>query len=286
MLIVGFLCITVAHISEAGVASDRIKSTFGTELYIIDSPFTYIIKNGIYKEDGKMRYYEKGAMHKGFKLINGKRYYFDNKGNMVTGLQEINGGLFYFNSRGVMKTGTFKVSTVRYKAKKTTGRIYSLDNLAEVICQMPQLPTGCDITAWTMMANYAGVEITKTEAADIMPINDNPNLGFGGSPYSNYGTTMVIYPGGLKNMTEEYLGSFDDMTGCQVEDIKAKLRNKRLVVVWLANVNGFPTHTVTLTGYDEEGFFYNNPWTSMKEKMSYTDFIEHWSEKEYRAMSY
>lgn len=32
-----------------------------------------------------------------------------------------------------------------------------------LVCQLPELPTGCETTALTMVFNYNGVDVTKTE---------------------------------------------------------------------------------------------------------------------------
>lgn len=281
MLLMGIVCVVL---SETVVPQQSNKKA--TENFTIEEQTTNLVKSPFSNENGKLRYYKDGQAHIGFLNLDGKIYFFNKKGNMHFGVLEHGDSVYYFDEEGVMQKGTFTVENVQYKANETTGRIYSINNITKAICQMPEMPTGCEITAWTMMANYAGVEITKFEAADIMPRSDNPNLGFGGTPYSYNGTTMVIYPGGLSGMTEEYLGSFVDMTGCSITDIKAKLREKHLIIVWMANLNGFPTHAVALTGYDEAGLFYNNPWTGEKEKITYSEFLEKWEEKQCRAMSY
>ena len=266
-------------------------------------------KNGFYKENGTTRYYENGIPHKGFLTLKNKKYYFNSKGKMVTGSIRIKNNYYYFNSKGIMKTGfitrnykgtsikahynkkgrlqtgTFKVSKTEYKAKKS-GEIYSVKNLATAICQRPQLPTGCEITAWTMMANYAGVRISKTKAANVMPRSSNPNYGFMGSPYSSGGWGLIVYPGGLKSMTKKYLKNYTNMTGYSLSKIKSKLWKKHLVLVWVTRLDGFDSHTVALTGYDQTGFFYNDLWTGTKRKMSYKYFRTIWAGNSYRAMSY
>lgn len=42
---------------------------------------------------------------------------------------------------------------------------YTIDNF-EVIYQMPELPTGCEITALTMMLQFYGCDVTKMEMAE------------------------------------------------------------------------------------------------------------------------
>lgn len=313
---------------------------------------TDIMKNGFYKEKGKIKYYKKGKLHKGFLDLGGKKYYFDGKGNMVTGNKKIGNAQYYFDSNGIMKTGfvkirskkyyydkqtgkklfgfrkigsykyyfkkntgemvtgfhtrmsngsriktyynsngrlktgTFRVSNVEYKASPAVGKIYSMKNLAKVICQRPELPTGCEITSWTMMAAYAGIRINKIQAANIMPRSSDPNQGFVGSPYSSSGGSLVVYPGGLKGITKKYFGSYVDMTGCSLAKLQQKLWSKHLVMIWVTRLDGFGSHTVALTGYDQNSFFYNDPWTGAEGRISNTELSVIWAENAYRAMSY
>ena len=107
-----------------------------------------------------------------------------------------------------------------------------------------------------MMVRNEGKTMDKITAANIMPRSGNPNYGFMGSPYTSGGHGLVVYPDGLSVITERYLGNYINLTGCSHSRIRAQLRKGHLVLVWL---NGFCSHTVTLTGYDENYFNYNNP---------------------------
>lgn len=268
---------------------------------------------GSQKIDDSYYYFnKKGIMKTGFIKINSKKYYYNEKtGKKVFGFKKIgkykyylkkkNGSVYsgflnrkykgkkiltYYDSKGRLKTGTFKVSKVEYKSTKKTGKIYSVRNLAKALCQLPELPTGCEITSWTMMVNFAGVNISKTAAADIMPKSSDPNKGFMGSPYLSTGVGMVVYPDGLKSITKKRLGSYVNLSGCSLNKIKTKLNDKHLVLVWVNPLDGFLSHTVALTGYNKSGFFYNDPWTGKKEFMSYEKFKTIWTANSSRALSY
>lgn len=192
----------------------------------------------------------------------------------------------YYDKKGRLKKGNFKVNRVKYKSTKKNGAIYYVNNIVKPICQKPELPTGCEITSWTIMARYAGIKITKMQAAKIMPQSDDPNKGFVGSPYISYGSGLVVYPNGLKKMTIKYLGSYENMTGCSIYRIKKKLRNKHLVMVWVRNLDGFNSHTIVLTGYDRTSFYYIDPWIGTKRKFIYDYFKSIWELNSKRAMSY
>ena len=76
------------------------------------------------------------------------------------------------------------------------------------------------------------------------------------------------------------------MTGASLQSIKDHLINGHLVVVWVANVNGFVNHALALTGFDSNNLFYNNPWTGRKESMTIGEFYQHWNADRQRAISY
>ncbi len=272
-----------------------------------------VMKTGYRKIKDNFFYFDsQGVMQTGLTKVNSKKYcfhektgkkifgaykigshwyYFDDKtGEMATGLQTKKDGddiiRTYYNEKGQLQTGSFEASGAAYEADKKTGHIYSVKNLTEAICQRPELPTGCEITSWAMMASYAGVDMNKIRAANLMPTSSDPNQGFVGSPYSSGGDSLVVYPGGLKSITEKYLSSFVDMTKCSLDDLREKLWEKCLVLIWVTRLDGFDSHTVALTGFDSEGFFFNDPWTGEESWLSDGELTELWEGNGRRAMSY
>lgn len=179
---------------------------------------------------------------------------------------------------GAQTTG---LKTIYYDAM---GNMVGVFNNAEVICQNPELPTGCEMTAVTMMLRYAGVNINKFQVAAETPRSSNGDYGFVGNPYSPSG--WWVFPTGIAPVVQRNLGTSQVMTGSSLQAIKDKLNIGHLVVVWMANMNGFVNHAITLTGYNNNGFFYNNPWTGQKEAMSYGEFYGHWNADAQRALSY
>lgn len=51
-----------------------------------------------------------------------------------------------------------------------------------LISQRPELPNGCEITAVTMMLQYAGAKVDKMQLAREMPRSSNPEYGYIGQP--------------------------------------------------------------------------------------------------------
>jgi len=153
-----------------------------------------------------------------------------------------------------------------------------------LIAQRPQLPTGCEITATTMMLKYAGAKVTKMSLAKEMPRSSNPNKGFVGSPYSRSG--WWIYPKGLMKTVRRHIGSAKDMTGASFKQMKTQINRGHPVVIWVAGVDGFVNHAITLSGYSSTRAYYNDPWTKRKTSMSLASLHNHRKHDAYRALSY
>lgn len=155
-----------------------------------------------------------------------------------------------------------------------------------LVGQRPQLPTGCEITATTMMLKYAGAKVTKLQLAKEMPRTKthNGNLGFVGNPYSSSG--WWIYPKALTKLVKHHVGSAKNMTGASFAKLKHQIDLGHPVVVWVANVDGFVNHAVTLSGYSAHRAYYNDPWTKKKTSMTQKQFATHRKHDAYRALSY
>lgn len=195
-----------------------------------------------------------------------------------------NGNYVDYYSNGVSINSGAQTTGAKTLYYDAMGNIVGAFNNAEVICQNPELPTGCEMTAVTMMLRYAGVNINKFQVANETPRSSNGNYGFVGNPYSVTG--WWVFPTGIAPVVQNHLGTSQVMTGASLAAIQGKLNIGHLVVVWMANMNGFVNHAITLTGYNANGFFYNNPWTGQKEAMSYGEFYGHWNADAQRALSY
>ena len=140
--------------------------------------------------------------------------------------------------------------------------------------QILGLPTGCEIVALAMLINKH-VEIDVFCLLYEMPRNDDPLLGFRGDPFTRGGFTIL--PPALLEMTERHIGSAVDMTGASIEDIQAQLALGRPVLAWVRGMFGFNVHVITLTGFNQYGFFYNDPWLGgVNEFITYRDFLAMW----------
>lgn len=146
-----------------------------------------------------------------------------------------------------------------------------------LIGQRPQLPRGCEVTATTMMLQYAGAKVNKVRLDKALPRNSNPNKGFNG---------WVVYPKALMKLVKQNTGSAKNLTGASFKRLKQQLNAGHPVVVWIAWFDGFNTHAITLTGYGHNRAYYNDPWTKKKTSMSLKTLHKHRQQDAYRALSY
>lgn len=241
-----------------------------------------------WRKAGKKRYYlKKGKRLKGLHKVGKYHYLFDKYGYVMTGLRKKPhaSSYVYLNRYGHQQFKNTRTSK-RYYWISHTGKVTGVKNYAKTISQRPNMPTGCEITAATMMINFAGHHITKEQAARVMPRSSNPNKGFIGSPYKEYPAGYWVAPLGLRSTVKHYLGTADVMTGCSLGSLEKKLIRGHLVVVWVRWVDGFYNHALALTGYHGNTIYFNDPWTGSRRSMSRSQFFYHWRLNARRALSY
>ncbi|MCL2323695.1 MAG: C39 family peptidase, partial [Oscillospiraceae bacterium] len=155
-----------------------------------------------------------------------------------------------------------------------------------LISQMPELPTGCEITSIAMMLEFSGADVSKIDLANEMPKStEDPNIGFVGDPFTDFGWT--IYPNALMNLVKKYAGSSIDLTGCHEKRLEEQILNEKPVVVWLSDMYTFSVHTLVMVGYDEFKYYFNDPWGNIKNlPIDKNEFIQKWNKQARRAISY
>lgn len=223
----------------------------------------------------------------GLKKIQDSWYLFDKNGYTVSGLHRLphKKSYAYFDEAGKKRIKNTKTKKAYYWINKK-GEVTGIRNYAKVVCQRPQMPTGCEITAVTMMLNFAGKKVSKFKAAKLMHRSKNPNKGFIGSPYKKYPGGYWVAPKGVRSVVKHYLHKAKIMTRCSLKAIKAKLLQSHLVVAWVGWWDHFSNHAIALTGYHGSRLYYNDPWTGTKRSMSVKTFMRHWRLDAYRALSY
>lgn len=111
----------------------------------------------------------------------------------------------------------------------------------EPILQLPELPTGCEITSLATVLNYYGYDISKTQLADEYlecgEVGDtDPNEKFIGSPYDIHSC------GCFSNVIADAAKSFSEKNGCNfkvynlyglsLDDLYKYVEDGKPVVIW------------------------------------------------------
>ncbi|MGM0777986.1 MAG: C39 family peptidase [Bacillota bacterium] len=216
--------------------------------------------------------------------------YYGSHSNRIKYIFDI-GSSGYINKASMRESGTQRILSVYFYTPKTTygnhgSKISGLQLNVPLVSQLPQLPTGCEITAVTMMLQYKGAAADKVKLANEMPKHPySPYFGYVGDPFTKFGWT--IYPTALLGLVKKYAGSSINLTGKSNAAIEAHLSNRKPVVVWVSPMHGFSVHAITLIGYDSSNYYFNDPWTGQKNvKINKSEFNKLWSNQEKRAISY
>lgn len=154
-------------------------------------------------------------------------------------------------------------------------QIYTLD--VECIMQLPELPTGCEVTSLAIVLRYLGFDVDKTELSDNFLKKEPVGKGtqydnFWGNPRSESG--YGCYAPVIVECANDYLGSEGedrllafDLSGSEFEDLFADIYAGNPVIVWstvdlkepvvnFSKSNGsrmewiVPAHCVVMYGYN------------------------------------
>ena len=159
-------------------------------------------------------------------------------------------------------------SDARAKVPENPSENYQLD--VKNVLQKPELPNGCEVTALTIVLNFNGIDVTKTELSDnylpkIDDLSADPNEFYLFEPRN--GSGFYCYAGALKTCAEKYLTekginkTVEDLTGSDVNTLYGCIRDGRPVVVWGTLMWHTPEknnyglyknlHCLVLTGYTD-----------------------------------
>lgn len=236
------------------------------------------ILTGLVKIDGSYYFLNPGskrcpgAVSKGFQKISGRRYYFDKKGRMVTGWFSVGSSKYYASCNkkknyGALLTGIQKigkktcqfnsdgrlVGTVEDAAKQT-----SVLKLADfkVINQLPDLPTGCEVTSLTMVLNYYGFPADKMDLANNYlpkgPVGSTDfRKAFVGDPRNSW--SRGCYAPVIVKTANKYLSARKskmkavDISGTELTALSAYTNANVPVIVWNTMGCKKPYNSVTWT---------------------------------------
>ncbi|MDA3730271.1 C39 family peptidase [Niameybacter massiliensis] len=174
-------------------------------------------------------------------------------------------------------------------------KITKINNIP-VINQFPELPTGCEATALTMLLRYYGVDVTKQQVADSLPkepvsyykngvrYGGDPNKGFVGNPYSK--SSYGVFEKPILQVINKYLPERgENLTGKTLDQLLEVVKDGRPVMIW-ATINMLDVvyqqrwrldtgemfswpgneHALLLVGYDSTYIYLNDPYTGQEKK--------------------
>ena len=194
-----------------------------------------------------------GAVSTGFQKISGRRYYFNKNGHLVTGWITVGGNKYYASCNkkghyGALLTGRQKIGNKTYQFDSSgkllrtlpTQPARTLTNFA-VINQHPELPTGCEATALTMVLNYYGFGADKLDIADNYlpkgPVGSTDfRVAFVGNPRS--GSSYGCYAPVIVKTANRYLTAKNskmrasDISGRELTSLSSYTNANRPVMVW------------------------------------------------------
>ena len=140
---------------------------------------------------------------------------------------------------------------------------------APLIYQNPELPTGCEITAATMLINCYGYNQSKINMMNKMPkqgfevykgrtYGADLNVAFAGDPKSSYGVAVNLSP--IKQTIDGIINKEKhktyNITGVSYEDLKKYLANGYPVLVWASM--GMTSAGNTISWYIKRNGVYTN----------------------------
>lgn len=184
-----------------------------------------------------------------------------------------------------------------------------------LIKQYPQLPTGCEATALTMLLQYHGVAISKEQVARDMPKasrpvyrngklqGESPNKAFIGDPFSKNGFGIFSPP--IFHMINTYLpGRAEDLGGGSFDKVYKALDEGRPVMVWTTIGQSTPSensrwyapsgelviwkvpeHAVVAVGYDDTYIYINDPYTGTQRRYKKSSFVNIWEKMGRQALA-
>ena len=128
------------------------------------------------------------------------------------------------------------------------------------ICQNPELPTGCEVVSATIVLNYYGAGMSKTEIADnYLTYSEDPNQGFcGGTPYEqpDGGNLQWVAAGPIVHCMNQAIAAHGlglravNLTGSDFETLLTYVKNGHPVIFWAWENMASGEHTLVLMGYD------------------------------------
>ena len=187
------------------------------------------------------------------------------------------------------------------------------------IKQFPELPRGCEVTALAMLLNAQGYQTPKMELAkkirkDPTPYQEkngsiyfgNPHNGFVGSIYNRSKPGLGVYVEPIIDLAYEYAGT-NVINLTKQKELELMFALSEGTPVWIITnttykklpASAFETwetpqgkikitykeHSVVITGYDNDYYYFNDPLDGKQKKAAKDSFIEAWEQMGAQAIT-
>lgn len=183
-------------------------------------------------------------------------------------------------------------------------------------CQIPSLPTGCELAALEILMRQSGFKVTKEELArnikkapnpvwkNGVAYAEHPNNAFVGDPFKD--KSYGVYAGGIIDLMEQYMPPYrvQNLTGQPFSQIKKTVDEGRAVMVWstLEQKEPIPSvtwvtpdgekfrwlqgeHALVVVGYDDKYIYTSDPAKGVFRKYEEKRFIDVWEKMGSQAIA-
>lgn len=176
--------------------------------------------------------------------------------------------------------------------------------ISGVTGQRQSLPLDCESRSAVDWANYFGVSIGEIDFFENLPESDNPDLGFVGSVYGQWGQIPPdpygVHAEPVADLLRDYGMNAYAHRPFSWDQLRAEIAQNRPVIAWIVGnydgsydyvVNGIPEfynptegypmvvasyeHTIIVTGYTSEKVYYLNGANIYQKDIK--QFLESWS---------
>lgn len=177
--------------------------------------------------------------------------------------------------------------------------------LANAYLYQQQRPLSCEYASTAIAAQMGGWNITEYDFDTVVPLHENPHLGYRGNIWGEWGNTTDygLYPEPLHlalnswGVPNEVIYAYGD-----ADVLRRELAQGRAVVVWLAMrgaVNSFDVqatdgstyqltqymHVMTAYGFDDTGVYLTDPGTAVWQHYDWQSFMDMWNVMDGMALS-
>lgn len=138
----------------------------------------------------------------------------------------------------------------------------------QYVSQLPELPTGCEITSLTIVLNYLGYHVNKEEMADryltkVEPLAASPTEAFMGSPWEEdgWGCFAPVIAASANRFLQDNQSSKQayDITGADFQRLCTEIEQGNPVIVWNTQDINKPSKQVVITLKDgRQTVWYSN----------------------------